>query len=177
MKTKPIPIALPADLLQQVDDVQHLTGMSKADIMRLCMRIGLIDLRAAEHDLPGIVKDIADDKGVSFQHWAAEKTEPKFSRQTGTQLSKKSASETENLHDSPSECHTTNADTADSTNTFPTNPPTPETCQNCAAAAASRSGYPRPLESQPIDDTATCDRVPFRDHLSQTSPPQEERLA
>jgi len=73
MKTKPIPIALPLDLLQQVDEVQHLTGMSKADIMRLCMRIGLVDLRAAEHDIPGIVKQIADDKGVSFTHFVNEK--------------------------------------------------------------------------------------------------------
>lgn len=81
MKTKPIPIALPHDLLEQVDQVQHLTGMSKADIMRLCMRIGLVDLRAAEHDLPGIVKRIADDKGVSFQQWSqqvsSDQTQPK----------------------------------------------------------------------------------------------------
>jgi len=73
MKTKPIPIALPHDLLQQVDEVQQLTGMSKADIMRLCMRIGLVDLRAAEHDIPGIVKQIADDKGISFTHFVNEK--------------------------------------------------------------------------------------------------------
>lgn len=73
MQTKPIPIALPTDLLAQIDQAHQLTGLSKADIMRLCMRIGLVDLRAAEHDFPGIVKRIADDKGVSFQAFADAK--------------------------------------------------------------------------------------------------------
>lgn len=86
MKTKPIPIALPHDLLEQVDQVQHLTGMSKADIMRLCMRIGLVDLRAAEHDLPGIVKRIADDAGLSFQQWSKEKSEQNEAGQKNANL-------------------------------------------------------------------------------------------
>jgi hypothetical protein len=75
MQTKPIPIALPSDLLEEIDKAHKLTGLSKADIMRLAMRIGLVDLRAAEHDLPRIVKKIADDKGVSFQAFADAKQE------------------------------------------------------------------------------------------------------
>lgn len=58
--------------------MQALTGMSKADIMRLCMRIGLVDLRAAEHDIPGIVKRIADDAGVSFTRFAASQNKTNF---------------------------------------------------------------------------------------------------
>jgi hypothetical protein len=82
MQTKPIPIALPTDLLAQIDQAQQLTGLSKADVMRLCMRIGLVDLRAAEHDFPGIVKRIADDKGISFQSFAHQQSEPFLHGQT-----------------------------------------------------------------------------------------------
>ncbi len=71
--SKPTPIALPNDLNEQIEAVAKLTGLSKQDVMRLCMRIGLVDLKAAENDLPGIVKRIADDKGVSFQAFADAK--------------------------------------------------------------------------------------------------------
>lgn len=69
-KDPPIPIRIPADLLASIDQVAGLTKLSKQDVMRLCMRIGLVDLKAAEHDFPGIVKRIADDKGVSFEAFA-----------------------------------------------------------------------------------------------------------
>jgi predicted DNA binding CopG/RHH family protein len=72
-KDPPIPLRIPPELLQQIESVAALTGLSKQDVMRLCMRIGLVDLKAAEHDLPGIVKRIADDKGVSFQAFADAK--------------------------------------------------------------------------------------------------------
>jgi len=81
-KDPPIPIRIPFDLLKSIDEVSTLTGLSKQDVMRLCMRIGLVDLKAAEHDLPGIVKQIADDKGVSFQAFA------KNASQTGADLVK-----------------------------------------------------------------------------------------
>lgn len=68
--SKPTPIAIPNDLAAQIEEVSTLTGLSKQDVMRLCMRIGIVDLKAADHDFPGIVKRIADDKGVSFQAFA-----------------------------------------------------------------------------------------------------------
>jgi|GEM_PF-2742273 len=101
MKTKPIPIALPHDLLQQVDEVQQLTGMSKADIMRLCMRIGLVDLRAAEHDLPGIVKRIADDAGVSFTRYAHHQSAANTLLKGGTVIPSRAEYHTTKLNESP----------------------------------------------------------------------------
>jgi hypothetical protein len=98
MKTKPIPIALPHDLLQQVDEVQALTGMSKADIMRLCMRIGLIDLKSAEHDLPGIVKRIADDAGVSFSSFAEHRTAANTPSKGGTLIAPLRITDTARIH-------------------------------------------------------------------------------
>jgi hypothetical protein len=71
---KIIPLRIEPDLAKAIDDAALLTSLFKQDIMRLCMRIGLVDLRAAEHDLPGIVKRIADDKGVSFQAYAKAQT-------------------------------------------------------------------------------------------------------
>ena len=80
-KTVSFPVRLPIELDADLQRAAGLTGISKQDLMRLCMRIGLSDLRAAEYDLPGIVKRIADDKGVSFQQWSqqvsSDQTQPK----------------------------------------------------------------------------------------------------
>jgi hypothetical protein len=77
--TVSFPVRLPVELDQQIQQAADLTGISKQDLMRLALRIGLVDLHAAEHDLPGIVKRIADDKGVSFQAFAdAAQNEPSF---------------------------------------------------------------------------------------------------
>lgn len=72
-KTVSFPVRLPSELDAEIQKAADLTGISKQDLMRLCLRIGLVDLRAAEHDLPGIVKKIADDKGVSFEAFAQHK--------------------------------------------------------------------------------------------------------
>jgi hypothetical protein len=72
-KTVSFPIRLPAELDQLLTQISQDTELSKQDIIRLCIRIGLVDLKAAEKDLPGIVKRIADDKGVSFQAFADAK--------------------------------------------------------------------------------------------------------
>jgi len=61
-KTVSFPIRLPAELDQLLTQISQDTELSKQDIIRLCIRIGLVDLKAAEKDLPGIVKRIADDK-------------------------------------------------------------------------------------------------------------------
>lgn len=69
--SKPIPLALPNGLLHELGDVADQMEMSRAELMRLCIRIGLVDLKAAHHDLPGVVKQLADDEGVSFTAFAA----------------------------------------------------------------------------------------------------------
>lgn len=68
--SKPTPIAIPNDLAANIDEVSTLTGLSKQDVMRLCMRIGLVDLKAAEHDIPGSIQQNAHDQGMSFQRFA-----------------------------------------------------------------------------------------------------------
>lgn len=83
---KIIPVRIEADLDQKIQEASELTKLSKQDIMRLCMRIGLVDLKAAEHDLPGIVKKIADDKGVSFQQFAKSQSTRKSSGEVAAQF-------------------------------------------------------------------------------------------
>jgi hypothetical protein len=84
--TKPIPIALPTRLVDEFTALSQQLDISRAELMRLCMRIGLVDLRAAEHDLPGIVKLIADDKGVSFCAFANSESE--FTTQSAAAFAK-----------------------------------------------------------------------------------------
>jgi hypothetical protein len=67
--SKPIPIALPNELLDLVDHMAAELKMTKQDTMRLAMRIGLIDLRAAK-DIASVIQQVATDKGESFLAWA-----------------------------------------------------------------------------------------------------------
>ena len=52
---KPIPILLPELLLQHLDDVAETMDMSRANVMRLCMKIGLEQLHRVNYDLAGLV--------------------------------------------------------------------------------------------------------------------------
>jgi hypothetical protein len=52
---KPIPLALPEAFLQHLDDVAEQMDMSRANVMRLCMKIGLEQLRRVNYDLAGLV--------------------------------------------------------------------------------------------------------------------------
>ncbi len=65
------PIALPNDLIEEVRAAAQFTGMSQQDVMRLAMRIGLVDLRASKH-IAGILQQVATDKGQSFLAWARD---------------------------------------------------------------------------------------------------------
>lgn len=42
-------------LLEKITDAAHKTGLSKADIMRLSMEIGLEDLRRLDFNLPSLI--------------------------------------------------------------------------------------------------------------------------
>lgn len=72
METKPTPIRLPSDLLSEVEAATQFTGLSQQDVMRLAMRIGLVDLRAAK-DIASVIQETATDKGTSFLAWAKQK--------------------------------------------------------------------------------------------------------
>lgn len=68
----PTPIALPNDLIAEIAEAAEFTKMTKQDVMRLAMRIGLVDLRASQ-EIAGILQQLATDKGQSFLAWAREK--------------------------------------------------------------------------------------------------------
>lgn len=61
--SKPVPILIPPDLADKIDQVSTFTGMSKAEIMRLAMRIGLEDLRRCNYDIAGAIVDQAQASG------------------------------------------------------------------------------------------------------------------
>jgi hypothetical protein len=58
--SKPTPIAIPNDLAEKVQIAAELTHLSKQDIMKLAMRIGLEDLRRCNYDIAGAVVDRSD---------------------------------------------------------------------------------------------------------------------
>ena len=66
------PIRIDPELEAKIEEAARLTGFSKADVMRLAMRIGLEDLRRINYDLPSVVLDAA--KPAS----SAEKTPVKY---------------------------------------------------------------------------------------------------
>ena len=80
METKPTPIRLPSDLLAEVEAATQFTGLSQQEVMRLAMRIGLVDLRAAK-DIAAVIQEAATDKGASFLAYAQGKIESSFTSQ------------------------------------------------------------------------------------------------
>jgi hypothetical protein len=74
--SKPIPVAIPNDLLAEIERVSAITDISKQDIMRLAMRIGLADMDAIEHDAAKLIQQAAEDKGTSFSAWAKAQSDP-----------------------------------------------------------------------------------------------------
>lgn len=54
---KPIPVLLPEPLLQRLDDVAAIMGISRADALRLAARVGLEDLKRVDYDIAQLVVD------------------------------------------------------------------------------------------------------------------------
>ena len=54
------PIRIDADMEKRIDEAARLTGLSKADVMRLAMRIGFEDLRKINYDLSGTISEAAN---------------------------------------------------------------------------------------------------------------------
>lgn len=74
--SKPTPIAIPNELAALIDQVAAKTHLSKQDIMRLSMTIGLADMQSVGFDLGRIIREAAADKGASFVDWAKSKSQP-----------------------------------------------------------------------------------------------------
>lgn len=70
--SKPTPIALPNELNEELDLMAVTFKMTKQDLMRLAMRIGLVDLRAAK-DIAQVMQETASDKGASFLAFARQR--------------------------------------------------------------------------------------------------------
>lgn len=53
--SKPIPLAIPNALLEQIDAAAKLTGRTRSELMRLAIEIGIADLRAINYDIAGTI--------------------------------------------------------------------------------------------------------------------------
>ena len=53
--SKPIPLAIPNALLEQIDAAAKLTGRTRSELMRLAIEIGIADLRAINYDIAGSI--------------------------------------------------------------------------------------------------------------------------
>jgi metal-responsive CopG/Arc/MetJ family transcriptional regulator len=53
--SKPVPLAVPNELLKQIDNAATLTGRSRSELMRLAIEIGLADLKAINYDIAGTI--------------------------------------------------------------------------------------------------------------------------
>lgn len=56
------PIRIDPELEAKIEEAARLTGLSKADVMRLAMRIGFEDLRKIDWNIPGVVAAAANPK-------------------------------------------------------------------------------------------------------------------
>jgi hypothetical protein len=54
------PIRIDPELEAKIEEAARLTGLSKADVMRLAMRIGFEDLRKINWNIPGVVAAAAN---------------------------------------------------------------------------------------------------------------------
>ena len=77
--SKPIPLAIPNALDEQITEVAKKMDMSKQDLMRLAMRVGLDDLKAINYNVAGAI--VAEKEGK-------HKTRPPRSSNSGGETEK-----------------------------------------------------------------------------------------
>jgi predicted DNA-binding protein len=68
------PIRMSPELLAKVQIASERTGISQADILRLCLSIGLEDLRRIDYDLPGSILSAARQQQAPHLKVAEEPT-------------------------------------------------------------------------------------------------------
>jgi len=74
---KIIPLRIGADLHADILTAAEETRFSSRDVMRLAIRIGLLDLATAGYDLPALVMRSAEELGRSFAAFHhAQQTQP-----------------------------------------------------------------------------------------------------
>jgi len=71
--SKPIPIALPNELLDQIDLIAEKLNLTRAELMRLSMRIGLVEIGTIAEPIAQLVAREAAQIGISFAHFVNEK--------------------------------------------------------------------------------------------------------
>lgn len=71
--SKPIPIALPNELLGEIDAIADNLNLTRAELMRLSMRIGLVEIGSIAEPIAKIVAREASKLGISFTHFVNEK--------------------------------------------------------------------------------------------------------
>ena len=57
--SKPVPLAVPNELLKQIDTAATRTGRSRSELMRLAIEIGLADLKAINYDIASTISNAA----------------------------------------------------------------------------------------------------------------------
>jgi predicted DNA-binding protein len=57
--SKPVPLAVPNELLTQIDTAASRTGRSRSELMRLAIEIGLADLKAINYDIASTISNAA----------------------------------------------------------------------------------------------------------------------
>lgn len=75
-RSRPIPLAVPDELLSRLDEAALRMGRTRAQIMRDAIEIGLEDLRRCDYDLASAVVDKAHAVRTQLLPIAAEKSSP-----------------------------------------------------------------------------------------------------
>lgn len=67
--SKPIPIALPNELLGEIDFIAEKLNLTRSELMRLSMRIGLAEIGAVAEPLTQTVARETERLGITFADW------------------------------------------------------------------------------------------------------------
>ena len=88
--SKPVPLAIPNALLEQIDAAAKLTGRTRSELMRLAIEIGLADLKAINFDIAGSIvraahptSEVASGATVTEIPFKAPKPKPATARIAG----------------------------------------------------------------------------------------------
>lgn len=69
--SKPIPIAIPNELLGEIDLVAEKLNLTRSELMRLSMRIGLAEIGTVAEPLTVTVARETERLGITFADWVA----------------------------------------------------------------------------------------------------------
>ena len=54
-----------AEMMEKVAEASRLTGLAQADVLRLCLAIGLTDLKRVGFDIAGVISEAARAQGMT----------------------------------------------------------------------------------------------------------------